>query len=126
MSPIFTPGNNIAIKTPSHEYQQSIAFYRDVLGLVPITIANQDPHESQAFSFGDKILWIDKIDHLSQAEIWLEVLADDLEAAARHFELLGIARRDAIEPLPDSVPGFWIAGPSNIIHLVTTGKSVNK
>ena len=119
MTPIFTPGNNIAIKTPGHEFQQSIAFYRDILGLVPITIGHQDPHESQAFSFGDKTLWIDRVDHLSQAEIWLEILADDLEGAARHFEQQGIARRDAIEPLPDSVPGFWIAGPSNIIHLVT-------
>lgn len=120
MSPHFTPGNNIAIKTPSHEYRQTLAFYQDVLKLTPIAIGQETSTQSQAFAFGDKTLWIDKVDHISQAEIWLEILTEDLAAADRYFEQQGIARCDAIEPLPESVQGFWIAGPSNIIHLVTS------
>ena len=31
--PQFSGGANIAIKCPSHTYEQTIAFYRDTLGL---------------------------------------------------------------------------------------------
>ncbi len=119
MNPSFKPGNNIAIKVPSHEFDATVAFYRDVLGFTQKQVPSPDNFQSVAFEFGDKTLWVDKIAGISQAEIWLEVLADDIENAERYLAQSGCARRDEIEPLPDDFKGFWISSPANIIHLVT-------
>lgn len=112
-----TPGKNIAMKVPSHEFERTVAFYRDVLGLRSLGGTT----EPVRFEFGDKVLWIDDVPTISQAELWLEIVTDDLDAAAAHFAALGVARCDEIEPLPDGFAGFWIASPSNVIHLVTAG-----
>ncbi len=118
MSPTFEPGNNIAMKVPVHEYERTVAFYRDVLGLAPIQEQAWSSTESARFDFGGKVLWIDKVPSLSQAEIWLEVVTTNVADAARHLEDHGCVRRDEIEALPDGFRGFWVSSPANIIHLV--------
>ena len=123
MKPIFKPGENIAIKVPPHQYEQTVSFYRDTLGLEPINGPSPDTYDSISLRFGDKNLWIDKIDSLSQAEIWLEIQTDDIDAAAAHLEKANIVRRDEIEPLPDGFNGFWISSPAQIVHLVSEEKS---
>jgi catechol 2,3-dioxygenase-like lactoylglutathione lyase family enzyme len=122
MKPKFMPGKNIAIKVPPHQYEQTVSFYRDVLGLEQINHASPDSDDSVALRFGDKNLWIDRVPTLSQAEIWLEVQTDNIEQAAAHFEKANIARRDEIETLPDGFSGFWISSPADIIHLVSSEK----
>ncbi len=119
MKPKFEPGENIAIKVPPHQFKQSVAFYRDILGLEQVYLDTQEQYNSVTFKFGDKNLWIDEISSLSQAEIWLEIKTDNITDAAQHFKDNKIARRDEIEPLPDDFNGFWIASPANIIHLIT-------
>jgi catechol 2,3-dioxygenase-like lactoylglutathione lyase family enzyme len=114
----FKPGRNIAMKIPPHEFEHTVAFYRDILGLRQLRRQGGSP----AFDFGGKTLWIDKVDALSQAEVWLEVVTDDVQAAAIHFEAQGIVRRDEIEELPEGFNGFWIANPAGIVHLVTGGR----
>ena len=116
--PAFTPGNNIAMKVPLHEYEKTVSFYRDILGLEQDDSVSPDSFESIAFKFGDKKLWIDKVEGISQAEIWLEVITDNLETADKYFEENKCVRRDEIEPLPEGIKGFWIANPANIIHLI--------
>lgn len=111
--PAFRAGRNIAMKVPEHQYEATVAFYRDVVGL-PMLRGTDTPR----FEFGGKVLWIDRVPTLSQAEIWLELDADDPQAASRWLDAHGIARRDAIEPLPEGFRGFWIASPADIIHLV--------
>ena len=37
MNAEITGGINIAMKVPSHQYEATIAFYRDVIGLKPFT-----------------------------------------------------------------------------------------
>ena len=118
MKPTFEPGDNIAIKVPSHQFDQTVAFYRDVLGLEQIDKSSSDQFESVTFKFGDKNLWIDKMAAFSQAEVWLEIQTDDIEKANDHFKKHKIPRRDEIEPLPEDFKGFWIAGPGDIIHLI--------
>lgn len=110
----FQAGRNIAMKVPPHQYDAMVAFYRDVLGLKPIT------HHQPAvgFEFGANNLWIDNVPGMSQAELWLEVLTDDVAAAAQQLAGAGIARCDAIEPLPEGFQAFWISSPASIIHLV--------
>ncbi len=118
MKPTFTPGANIAVKVPPHEYDSTVAFYRDILGLNPVQLESSDSYDSVAFEFGDKNLWIDKISGISQAEIWLEIKTDDIQKAEAYFETKGLCRRDEIEPLPSDFKGFWLSSPANIIHLI--------
>jgi catechol 2,3-dioxygenase-like lactoylglutathione lyase family enzyme len=113
MSVRFEAGRNIALKVPPHQHEATVAFYRDVLGLPAI-----DRDGAVGFAFGPMQLWIDRVPAMSQAELWLEVVTDDTAAAARHLEAAGVARCDAIEPLGAGFDGFWIASPSQIVHLV--------
>lgn len=119
MKPKFKPGKNIAIKVPPHQFEQTVSFYRDIIGLEPVDRSSADACDSIALKFGDKNLWIDRSPSLSQAEIWLEIRTEDMEQAAAFFEKKNIIRCDDIEPLPG---GFWISSPSDIIHLVTQEK----
>jgi len=91
------PGKNIALKVPPDEFEKSVAFYRDVIGL---TVLKTTAQGSVAFEFGGKKLWVDRRPALSQAEIWLELSATGTAAAAKHLAKHGVVRRDETEPLP--------------------------
>jgi catechol 2,3-dioxygenase-like lactoylglutathione lyase family enzyme len=112
--PQFEGGRNIALKVPRHEFDRTVAFYRDVLGLPVIG----EEGASVTFRFGANRLWVDRVDHLSRAEVWLELATDDSAAAARYLDAQGIQRRDEIESLPEGFDGFWVCNPANVIHLV--------
>jgi len=110
----FSAGRNIAMKVPPHLYDATVQFYRDVLGLKEIT-----KHElSVGFEFGSNNLWIDRVAGVSQAEIWLEVVTNDISAAAEQLNGAGVVRCDDIEPLPEGFQAFWISNPASIVHLV--------
>lgn len=119
MKPTFNPGRNIAVKVPVHEYEKTVSFYRDIIGLTEKSIDSPDSEDSVCFYFGGKTLWIDKVSGISHAETWLELETDDIDKAAAHLESHGVIRRDEIEPLPEDFKGFWICSPSNTIHLIT-------
>ncbi|MCC2608246.1 VOC family protein [Neorhizobium petrolearium] len=107
-------GIDIAMKVPPHQYQETLAFYRDVVRLKEIT----DKAPAIGFELGPNRLWIDEAPMLSQAEIWLELFTDDFGAAAAHLEKSGVVRCDAIEPLPGGFKGGWVTNPANIVHMV--------
>jgi catechol 2,3-dioxygenase-like lactoylglutathione lyase family enzyme len=113
-SPQFSGGANIAIKCPSHAYDQTIAFYRDTLGLPLI----EEEADGCIFQFGPNRLWIDKAPNLSQPDIWLELETNDTEAAASFLKVNGVPRRDEIEQLREDFDGFFISAPNGVIHLV--------
>ena len=113
----FAGGRNIAMKVPPHLWDATVHFYRDVVGLKVIEKSPTTP-PSVCFEFGANQLWIDRVDGLSQAEIWLELSTPDVQAAASHLKSAGIVRRDEIEPLPEGFEGFWIQNPASIIHMV--------
>ena len=113
-TPRFRGGHNIAVKVPSHRYESVVAYYRDSLGLEVVEAGEG----SIAFQFGPVRLWLDRRDHFSQSEIWLEVFTDDTAAAARHLEAAGGERRDEIEPLPEGLDAFWTTDPAGLIHLI--------
>lgn len=119
VKPSFKPGNNIAMKIPQHEYQNTVRFYRDVLGFKELT--SSEAGSTPKFEFGDKVLWLDNMPGLSQAEIWLEVVTNDVDKASAYLQEQGCYRRDEIEPLPSGFKAFWVSSPSNIIHLVSSG-----
>jgi hypothetical protein len=118
MTASFAGGRNIAIKVPPHLYDETVRFYRDVVGLTPLT--NHPPEVG--FEFGGNQLWIDRVPGMSQAEIWLELVARDVPTAAAHLDTAGVVRCDEIEKLPDGFEGFWISNPASIIHIVSKGQ----
>ena len=70
------------------------------------------------FEFGTSRLWVDRGPTLSQAEVWLEVVTNDLVASSARLEAAGVVRCDDIEQPPDGMSAFWIASPAGIVHLV--------
>lgn len=102
------------MKVPPHLYEATVQFYRDVLGLREIT--KHVP--AVGFEFGSNNLWIDRVPGISQAEIWLEVVTNNLDAASALLAEAGVVRCDEIEPLPEGFQGFWVSSPASIVHLV--------
>ena len=111
----FEGGRNIAMKVPPHQHEATVRFYRDVLKLELIGGPQGD---AVGFKFGSNNLWIDNVPGMSQAELWLEIVTNNTEAAAEILARSGVARCDEIEPLGDQFDGYWISSPSAIIHLV--------
>lgn len=110
----FSGGPNIAMKLPERLYAQTLAFYRDTLGLRVID-ADAD---GAVIDFGPIRLNLDRVPHQSQPDLWLQVQTPDTAAAKAHLEAAGVAQCDAVEALPDGFDGFWIAAPSGTIHLI--------
>ena len=111
----FEGGRNIAMKVPPHQYDATVRFYRDVLGLEQIGGAAGD---STSFRFGANRLWIDNVPTMSQAELWLELVTEDTTVAAAALSNAGVIRCDEVERLEDGFDGYWITNPASIIHLV--------
>jgi hypothetical protein len=107
-------GIDIAMKVPPHQFEATISFYRDVIGLKILT----DKAPAIGFEFGPNRLWIDEAPGMSQAEIWLELFTNDFVSAAQHLSKEGVVRCDAIELLPDHFKGGWFASPASIVHMV--------
>lgn len=113
-TPSFSAGENIAIKIPAARFARTVEFYRDVLGL---PVLRESP-ESVVLVFGDKRLWLDRIEHFREAEVWFELLTDDAEGARKLLLERGLARADEVEPLKGDGRGFWVSSPCDIVHLV--------
>jgi hypothetical protein len=107
-------GINIAMKVPPHQYEATLAFYRDVIGLKPV----EGKSPATGFELGPNRLWIDEAPGMSQAEVWLELFSDDFPSAAARLAKAGVVRCDAIEPMPEGFRGGWITNPANIVHMV--------
>lgn len=107
-------GINIAMKVPPHQYDETVRFYRDVIGLKPFDAKAP----AVGFELGPNRLWIDEAPSASHAEVWLELFTDNFEAAAKHLADNSIVRRDEIEDLGEGFRGGWITNPANIIHMV--------
>lgn len=63
---------------------------------------------------------------MSQAELWLEIVADDAAEAAHDLaKAAGVTRCDEIEPLPEGGSSFWITSPAAVVHLVGPGDTTS-
>ena len=111
----FRGGRNIAMKVPPHRWDDTVAFYERTLNL---PVHRREP-ASVAFEFGPSLLWVDRVEHLSRAEVWLEVIDDDITAAVARLESHRVVRCDAVEALPTGFEGCWITNPADVVHLVT-------
>ncbi|WP_166352904.1 VOC family protein [Phytoactinopolyspora limicola] len=120
MNPQFDGSVNIALKIPKANYQDTLAFYRDVLRL-PVT--KDDPSstptvaETHRVTFGVITLWLDRVDTYSRPDVWLETETTNLDAAVQRLAEADIHPCDEIEPI--SGPGLdshWIKDPAGIVH----------
>jgi len=111
---LFTGGRNIALKLPSHQFDATLRFYRDTLGLPVTVMADGVP----VVEYGPVRLWLDRSETASHSELWLEIVAKDAEEAEEALHKAGTVRCDTIEPLPPGFRGFWVMSPSNVVHLV--------
>src|SRR6266513_12683 len=112
--PQFSGGENIAIKCPSHTYEQTVACYRDMLGLPLI----EEEKDGCICQFGPNRLWIDSVPNLSHPDIWLELETNETEEAASFLTVNGVTRRDEVAQLREDFNGIFIDAPSGTIHLV--------
>ena len=104
------PGKNIAIKVPLYRWDETVAFYRDKVGLK----VTRELENSTGFSFGSMTLWIDRVPHQSQTDVWIELFDDEPQTA---LAALGTPRRDELEPL-DGVTGHWTYDPAGTVILL--------
>lgn len=114
IAPRFGPGCNLAMKVPEPLYEETVAFYRDVVAL-PLL---ESCAENTVFAFGAMKLHLDRCPQMSQAELWMQLTCNDNTAAAKRLSAAGVRRCDAIEPLPEGFNGFWISNPAGIVHLI--------
>ena len=99
----FAGGRNIAMKVPPHQWEQTVRFYRETVGLPKIDNPFESGPASVGFQFGANRLWIDRVPGVSQAELWLQLATDDTAAAAQRLAAAeGVARCDEIEPLGET------------------------
>ena len=103
------------MKIPSDEYEATLRFYRDVVGLPLLDAYSPD----QVFQYGSSLLWLDSVPEIERTEIWLELVTPDTTIAGEHFARSGVERCDAVEELPAGFDGFWIRSPASVVHLVT-------
>jgi predicted enzyme related to lactoylglutathione lyase len=115
-------GVNIAMKIPRADYEATVAFYRDTLGL---EVTEQEETGAPTISrthtvrFGPNTLWLDRVDGYSRSDVWLELRTDDLEAATTRLAEAGTDTCDEVEPFDD--PGMrahWIKNPAGVVHLL--------
>ena len=107
-------GINIAMKVPPHQFEATVAFYRDTVGLKPFT----EKPGNIGFVYGPNRLWIDAVPNYSQGEVWLELFTPDFPQAARHLAEAAVVRNDAIEDLGEGFRGGWFFNPAGIVHMV--------
>lgn len=125
MTTTFRGGSNLAMKLPKAQFDRTVAFYRDVLGMTVEDYAHPDTRaavsRSVKVAFGPSTLWLDRVDNYAQAELWLELVTDDdLEAATAHLASHGVEPQDELEALPPGLAAHWISNPAGIPHLVRT------
>lgn len=109
----FQAGSNIAIKVPAHRHAETVAFYRDVVRLPMV----EERGDTAVFEFGPMRLWLDRVEHQSQTDVWLELRTGDLDAATAILATAGAPIRDGLEPLGD-LPAHWVSDPAGVVLLL--------
>lgn len=114
----FNGGINIAIKIPSHKYEETVAFYREILKLNVTEVPIEHPTISRSHKaeFGPNILWLDCIDNYTHSETWLELRTDNVAKAAEYLKKKGVETRDELEQIPEDK--HWIMDPAGTVFIL--------
>ena len=114
----FAGGDTMILKCPSHKYESTVAFYRDILGLAVEQREGLREALSCAFEWGNGMhLIVVRTDKLTHPSIWLTVDTSDHTEGRSVIEAAGVLRTD-VEELPATIPGFFTSPPSDMLHIV--------
>lgn len=118
MNTKFEGGINIAVKIPKNKYEQTVAFYSDILKLdvEEVKITNPTVSRTHKVKFGNNIMWLDCVDNYTHSETWLELNVDDVENATNYLTSKGINTCDEFEELSDNM--HWITDPAGTVFIV--------
>jgi predicted enzyme related to lactoylglutathione lyase len=119
MNPKFTGGINIAIKIPKSKYEETVAFYRDILQLEveEKPIENPTVSRTHQVKFGNNIAWLDCVDNYTHSETWLELRTNDVGKATEYLQSKGINTCDEIEKIPEDM--HWIMDPAGTVFILS-------
>jgi hypothetical protein len=114
----FEGGINIAVKIPKNKYEQTVAFYRDILHLdiEEKAISNPTVSRTHQVKFGNNVMWLDCVDNYTHSETWLELTVDNVENAANYLRSKNIQTCDELEQIPDGM--HWITDPAGTVFIV--------
>ncbi|GAB2567868.1 VOC family protein [Gracilibacillus alcaliphilus] len=115
--PRLKAGNNIALKIPKYKYEETLHFYQEIVRLPYLGYLSG----SHAFQFGEMTLWLDCMENYAQQDVWLEITAAHLEAAADYLAEHSVNRRDEVE-IHENANGYWISDPAGTILRVNPRK----
>jgi catechol 2,3-dioxygenase-like lactoylglutathione lyase family enzyme len=122
MKPRFRGGLNVAMKVPKAKFDETLAFYSDVLGMKVTEETGPGTGgavtKSASVEFGPITLWFDLVENYAQAELWLELFTDDVEHATQHLAEHEVVTQDELEPLPAGLDAHWVSNPVGIPHVV--------
>ena len=115
MKPKFEAGINIAIKIPKSKYEQTVAFYRDVLNLevVEKPITNPTVSRTHEVKFGHNVIWLDCVDNYTHSETWLQLTVPNVADASDYLKANGVESCDELEELPNNM--HWIMDPAGTV-----------
>ena len=118
MDTTFEGGINIAIKIPKRKYDETVAFYRDILKfqVEEEPIDNPTVSRTNKVRFGNNIVWLDCVDNYTQPEVWLELKTNSVDNAVRYLKLNGTDTCDELEKIPEN--SHWITDPSGTIFIL--------
>ena len=114
----FEGGINIAIKIPKRKYEETVAFYRDILKfeVEEKPIDNPTVSRTHQVKFGENIVWLDCVDNYTHPEIWLELKTNDVDAATAYLKANGTNTCDELEKIPEKM--HWITDPSGTVFIL--------
>jgi hypothetical protein len=124
MNTKFEGGINIAIKIPKSKYEETVAFYRDILKL-PVAekpIDNPTVSRTHEVKFGNNIVWLDCVDNYTHSEVWLEIRTDNVNNATEYLKSKGINTCDELEKIPEDL--HWIMDPAGTVFILDKQEKV--
>lgn len=114
----FSGGVNIALKIPKRKYDETVAFYKDILQLETEEKPIDNPTVSRTHQvrFGNNVLWLDCVDNYSHSEVWLELKTDDVNKATEYLQAKKVETCDELEEIPDNM--HWITDPAGTVFIL--------
>lgn len=111
----FEAGINIAIKIPKGKYEETVAYYREVLKLEveEKPIDNPTVSRTHEVKFGNNIVWLDCVDNYTHSETWLQLTVPNIEEATNYLKSNGVETCDELEELPENM--HWITDPAGTV-----------
>lgn len=118
MKATFKGGVNIAIKIPRRKYEDTLTFYRDILGweIEDVNIKHPTVSRSHKVVFGGCTLWLDCVDHCTHVETWMEILTPNVEEAVQYLSSKGVETCDELEQIPKEM--HWITDPAGSVFIL--------